>query len=800
LWLLLAAWVALGHAARAADDRDGSGVVVLEPAGRVVTPLLAAPPAPTDKVPTCSPRPPVAVPVDPSADLSMWYPTNPSIQSATRGPRTVGSPEFQRWRRTLLPVGAGGIPANSVSTVDEPSLASTQDVVFLSGNWYAAVSRDAGLTWQHVDPFTLFPAPPATQSGTFCCDQVVHYDVAHGVLVWELQYLANNAGNIQRIAVARNLHAQLETGAIAWTIYDWRPSDFGITAAGIWMDFPDLATTNGYLFQTTNTYTAAPANAYYTSIIWRVPWTDLTAAGNLSFSYMRTASRGWRMVQGATDAMHWASHETTAKLRVWQWLDAQDTSGIVQGDVRHNGYATDGFTLPASPDGTNYAFRGDNRILGAYVVPQGNVKFLGFLWHVGRGGAYVYPYTRFVGASTDTINVNGESDATLQFSIWNDNYAVMYPTAMPNDRGDVAVMVTIGGGASHPESHAIIAAGNDWSTPTVTLNFLAESTNGPPANTRWGDYFTLRKSWYSGQTWVGGTYIQTGAAAGQGRPVFVWFGQNADAPPADLQPTSVGTFDLFPVTGQPLPVNAVVENIGVTTSAACTLEFRLSTDLTLTIDDPLLGSVTVPALTNGESVLLQDSPVVPANLPPGTYYLGAMVRPAAVDGFGPNDTIISAIPLGTGTPTSNPIPGKATLIKPAKLFKFVAKGTFPLPNPLTDNPTTEGGTLSFVGTTGGQTYGLPAACWKGLGPGGDGSKGFKCKDAICRSVVVKEKVIKGTCKPDTGTFRLPESGDVDIVLTIGTGMRYCARCGGTVAGNPDDVFKRQDCAAPAACP
>jgi hypothetical protein len=147
------------------------------------------------------------------------------------------------------------------------------------------------------------------------------------------------------------------------------------------------------------------------------------------------------------------------------------------------------------------------------------------------------------------------------------------------------------------------------------------------------------------------------------------------------------------------------------------------------------------------------------------------------------------------------IPAKVAVIKPGKLFKFVSTGTFTLPDPGTDNPTSEGGSLCFQGTTGGKTYTLDAACWKGLGPGGDGSKGFKCKDATCKAVIVKENVIKGVCKPDTGDFGpLPEPGPVVILLAVGSGTtNYCAECGGTPKGNDAKIFKRKECAAPGAC-
>jgi hypothetical protein len=148
------------------------------------------------------------------------------------------------------------------------------------------------------------------------------------------------------------------------------------------------------------------------------------------------------------------------------------------------------------------------------------------------------------------------------------------------------------------------------------------------------------------------------------------------------------------------------------------------------------------------------------------------------------------------------IPVRVALVRPGSLFKFVAKGTFTLPDRATDHPAAEGGSLSFSGTTGGQSYALDAGGWRGLGPGGDGTRGFRFRGDPCRLVLVKPKGIKAVCRTDTGDFGpLPEAGPVDIVLAIGSGTtRYCGRCGGTAVGSPETLFKRKLCDPPPECP
>jgi hypothetical protein len=157
------------------------------------------------------------------------------------------------------------------------------------------------------------------------------------------------------------------------------------------------------------------------------------------------------------------------------------------------------------------------------------------------------------------------------------------------------------------------------------------------------------------------------------------------------------------------------------------------------------------------------------------------------------------------------MPGKITVIKgPGTLAKFVAKplgAPFVLPA-ATNDPTAAGATLrifdTLAGIAGDDTYDLPAPGWKGLGnPPGD--KGFKYKGAgsptdPCKVVLVKEKVIKAVCKGPGVTLAPPVSGDVGVILTLGTdSKRYCARFGGTGVKNQDGLTKRKDAPAPGAC-
>ncbi len=180
---------------------------------------------------------------------------------------------------------------------------------------------------------------------------------------------------------------------------------------------------------------------------------------------------------------------------------------------------------------------------------------------------------------------------------------------------------------------------------------------------------------------------------------------------------------------------------------------------------------------------------------------------------GPTTTSTSITITTTTTSTTLPptslLPGKIVIIKPGTLAKFVAKppllGSFALP---TANPIVDGGSLRIfdVGTTAGDdSYPLPAgALWDGLG-NPPGSNGYKYKGAgtpsdPCKVVLVKETVIKAVCKGSGVLLAPPFTGDIGIVLSLGTTDEYCGQFGGTLVKNTPDLAKRKDAPAPAMCP
>jgi hypothetical protein len=160
---------------------------------------------------------------------------------------------------------------------------------------------------------------------------------------------------------------------------------------------------------------------------------------------------------------------------------------------------------------------------------------------------------------------------------------------------------------------------------------------------------------------------------------------------------------------------------------------------------------------------------------------------------------------GSAMAADTTIAGKIHIIKPGKLTKMVAPGSYTLPAPASSgDPVANGGSVNVfdIGDGNGLTSALPIAGWKGLGNPA-GSKGYKYKGAgtladPCKVVLVKSTIIKFVCKDD-GALDPPLSGDSGIILSIGD-QNFCAQFGGTTVKNDANLTKRKDAPAPGACP
>ncbi|WP_337286848.1 hypothetical protein, partial [Candidatus Methylomirabilis sp.] len=453
-------------------------------------------------------------------------------------------------------LGAGA-PSGYTSVVGEPSVGNNGTAVFQTGNWYAALSTDAGQTFSFVNPFTTFPSV----NGGFCCDQSVLYDQSRDLLFWLMLYLPDDNTNTLRLAIAKGQSA-LSSGS--WYYYDLTPQMVGLPT-GRWFDYPHLTLSNNYLYVTANVFTISQPYSWTNTVIMRLPLDTLSAHTALTIDYYVTNDHfNFTATQGATTRIYWGSQSLTSwQIRLYQWDEGSPT--VSWTDVTISPYPSSTPSCPG-PDGRDWCGRSDDRILGAWVANG----IIGFMWNASQGSGYPYPHVR-------VARINESTKAVIdQPVLWSSQVAWMYPAVGVNGRGHIAGPVFSGGGTSYPTLNVFIW--DDLSPDPVTSGWetygVVTSTNGPTSN-KWGDYLAARPQSPNSNTWIGTGYsLQGGGANSNARPRFMWFGRERDnsSPPYGATYQAAGfTIGASGVTTVPVTVT----NTGSLTWGANSV-FRLS--------------------------------------------------------------------------------------------------------------------------------------------------------------------------------------------------------------------------------
>ncbi len=413
----------------------------------------------------------------------------------------MASSDFVLYRNIGLNDSATGL---QTSTVGEPSLANNGKQIYYTGNWYATKSLDNGASWQYVSPFSTLPAAAAG----FCCDQVAHYDTSRDIFVWLLQYISDGNGeNVVRIAIKQG--ATLNNNAWYW--WDFAPKSLNSAWTGQWFDYPDMALSDDHLWATFNVFTKA--GQWQRAVVFKFPLDGLATPAAFGYSWWSTTDYGsLRLTQGASDNMYFASHKSTSTLRLFRWAD--DGTTVSGWDVGVSTWST-GSYVSTAPDGHNWLGRTDPRITGAWRADGA----LGFMWTARERGGRPNPHVRVVRIDEATKKRIDEPD------IWSRTSAYAYPSACPNDRGDVGISLFYGGGRYYP-SH-VVGISDDF-TPTWSLVFTRTGGDAPDDG-KWGDYTQCRRHTPDGLTWIGsGFTLQGGSARQNVEPRYVHFGRRRE--------------------------------------------------------------------------------------------------------------------------------------------------------------------------------------------------------------------------------------------------------------------------------
>ncbi|HEY2990988.1 MAG TPA: hypothetical protein VGL11_24965 [Candidatus Binatia bacterium] len=391
--------------------------------------------------------------------------------------------------------------ADTASHVCEPSAAINGDVVFYTGNWFAAVSTDGGATFKYVDPYTTFPNPVGM---SFCCDQVVQYIKSIDTFVWLLQYTRDPSGkNIQRIAYAKT--ANVKTGS--WRFFDITPASLGL-GSGIWLDFPDLAAGRNMLYMTTNCFAGNPWRA---SAVVRIRLTSFTS-GTLSASRaVSTTHPSLRVAQNCGATAYFVAHNSTSSLRVFSWKESSatpTTKDLTVASWSRGPYSS------KTPDGRDWLQRADERHTGATLA----ANELWFAWGSAKGGANSRPnpfvQIARINATTMTLIEN--------INLWDLNSAIFYAGLSTNANNEVGASYVLGGGTRFPTHVIGILTGTRRQVTTFT------STRGP-ADNKWGDYLAVRRNYPNEKLFCATGYsLQSGVGSSDATPSFTIFGRSGD--------------------------------------------------------------------------------------------------------------------------------------------------------------------------------------------------------------------------------------------------------------------------------
>lgn len=432
--------------------------------------------------------------------------------------------------RTLFPltrrptkvehVGSAGAPVRindndptsvGVLAPPDPSAAveSVDGVVLATYNTGLIYSTDGGSHFTTVSLYAPQPGNPSRTSffpssyGGLCCDQVVIYLPQQNLFVWLLQYwpVADATGHItqpnaQRIAWARP--ADLRTDFWnAWTWGDLTPDAEAGISSGLgganneWLDYPDLAYSDQYLYVSTDHGYPDAVGSVYSGrrFVARLSLADIAnpSSGVVHYGYSELSGNGVNkahFVQNAPSRMVVGSLDDTSTMRIFTWPDSSGSIGnVTQGISSITQGANYTSVIPDGSDWVAVGFPGN--ISGATYRQRGPIgnEYL-FAFDAGVNGAgrpKAYVRLESLGPSGDGYT------GTAEYDIWNPDFAFAMAALGTNgstDRPEIGLTVSVGGGT----------VGYPQGTVGYKDDFVVYVMTGDTGSqmSRFGDYFDTR--------------------------------------------------------------------------------------------------------------------------------------------------------------------------------------------------------------------------------------------------------------------------------------------------------------------
>jgi hypothetical protein len=396
----------------------------------------------------------------------------------------------------------------TASNVGEPSVSVNGDVVFCTGNWYAALSVDGGKTFKFIDPNSMAQANDP-QGVTFCCDQVVNYMPSIDTFMWLMQYGPSTGDNIQRLAFATT--SDVKVGK--WQVFDITTQMLGVP--GFFMDFPDLAVGAKFIYMTTNCF--GPDGNTVGSAVVRILINSLADGKPVIEKFVSMGLFAFRVAQNCGQTAYFAAHRDTSTLAVFSWKesDAVPTSGDVEIArwIGTNGY------ISRTPDGRRWLDRADPRITGATLA--GNE--LWFAWGVDADSNHrPQPFVQMARINSADMSV------IENVNLFDTDSAICYAGLATNANNEVGVSYMIGG-AVFP-SHVVGLLSGDRKSVVVGPGDRSPLPDSQ-GHFEWGDYLTARPKFPGGKLFAATGYSLIGSQDGgnlDATPRYVVFGRAAD--------------------------------------------------------------------------------------------------------------------------------------------------------------------------------------------------------------------------------------------------------------------------------
>ena len=357
----------------------------------------------------------------------------------------------------------------TASNVGEPSLSVNGDIVFYTGNWYAALSVDSGNTFSFIDP-NSFAQPKDPPQVTFCCDQVVNYMPSIDMFVWLMQYGPSTGDNIQRLALA----GTNDVKAGKWRIFDITTQMLNVP--GFFMDFPDLAVGTNFLYVTTNCF--APDGKTVGSAVARIPLTSIAQGKPTLEKFVSMDLFSFRVTQNCSDTAYFAAHKDTSTLSVFSWPENQAVPKSHDVPIAR-WIGTSGYTS-RTPDGRRWLDRVDPRLTGATMAGTE----LWFAWSVDANSNHrPNPFVQMA-----RIN---SSDMSLieNVNLFDADSAIAYAGLATNANNEVGVSYMIGGDVF--PSHVVGIMSNNRVSVVAGKGDRSPMPD-PQGHYEWGDFLSAR--------------------------------------------------------------------------------------------------------------------------------------------------------------------------------------------------------------------------------------------------------------------------------------------------------------------